>query len=74
MEKIKYWGTDLWCGIVSFFCWFTPEHCEQISSILGMLSNFLGTIIAIPTLIFITIPKVRQSPVFKKIVGKNDQK
>lgn len=57
MEKIRHWGTDISCWIVSFFCyftdllkWFTPAHCEHVSQIIAMLIGIL-------TLFFITIPK-----------------
>ena len=60
MEKVKYWWEDIWGLFVSFACWFTPEHCERISSILGIFSSLVGLLIGIPTLIFITIPKIKQ--------------
>jgi len=70
MDRLKYWLTDIWSGIVSFFCWFTPEHCDRISNILGMFTNFLGVLIALPTLLFITLPKVKKSTLFKSLFGK----
>lgn len=66
MEKLKYWSTDIWSCIVSFFCWFTPDHCEHISTFFSLLTNIIGFMIALPTLIFITYPKVKRSEVFKR--------
>lgn len=67
MEKMRPWATEIWAGIVSCFCWFTPEHCEQVSHVLGMIANLFGVSVAGLTLVFITMPKVMHSKLFKQL-------
>ena len=74
MERLKPWATEIWAGIVSCFCWFTPEHCEQVSHVLGMFANFFGALVAALTLIFVTYPKVIESRAFKRLCGQKNVK
>ena len=56
MERLRSCSSEIWSYVVSFFCWFTPDHCDRMSDFLGLFSNLVGLSIGIPTLFFITIP------------------
>ncbi len=64
MERLKVWGAECTSGIVGFFCWFTPSHCDYLAKVIAVLIGLI-------TLLFITLPKAWPNikKTWKKIGG-----
>ena len=64
MDTVRHWLIDIWSYLISLACWvagisdwLTPARCDALDSYFCVFAHILAICVAVPTLIFITIPK-----------------